>query len=278
MYGGGRRDRPHRGDPRPPHRLRARQAPCASATPPTARPSTTCGARCSTSVYLHMRSGEFLSGRTWNGLAEQVDERDRALARARPGDLGDAGRLRSTSRRRRSCAGWRATGAPGSPRCMDKPDVAARWQAEADRIKADILDKGVDERGVFTQAYGSTALDASLLLAPLLRFLPADDPRIAPRCSRSPTSSPTTGSCCAIASRRPTTASRARRARSRSARSGWSRRWWRSASSTEPASCASACCPSRARSGSTPRRSTRAPAGTGGTSRRRSPTWRRSTR
>src|SRR6185503_18913968 len=47
-----------------------------------------------------------------------------------------------------------------------------------DRIKADILEKGVDARGVFTQAYGSTALDASLLLAPLLRFLPADDPRI----------------------------------------------------------------------------------------------------
>jgi GH15 family glucan-1,4-alpha-glucosidase len=31
---------------------------------------------------------------------------------------------------------------------------------------------------VFTQYYGGTALDASLLLAPLLRFLPPDDPRI----------------------------------------------------------------------------------------------------
>jgi GH15 family glucan-1,4-alpha-glucosidase len=31
---------------------------------------------------------------------------------------------------------------------------------------------------VLTQYYGSEALDASLLLAPLLRFLPADDPRI----------------------------------------------------------------------------------------------------
>jgi hypothetical protein len=36
----------------------------------------------------------------------------------------------------------------------------------------------VDERGVPTQYYGSTALDASLLLAPLVRFLPPDDPRI----------------------------------------------------------------------------------------------------
>src|SRR4029077_7503881 len=32
--------------------------------------------------------------------------------------------------------------------------------------------------GVFTQHYGSTALDASLLLMPLLRFLPPSDPRI----------------------------------------------------------------------------------------------------
>ena len=31
---------------------------------------------------------------------------------------------------------------------------------------------------MLTQYYGSTALDASLLLAPLVRFLPADDPRI----------------------------------------------------------------------------------------------------
>ena len=37
---------------------------------------------------------------------------------------------------------------------------------------------GVDERGVLTQYYGATALDASLLLAPLVRFLPPDDPRI----------------------------------------------------------------------------------------------------
>jgi alpha,alpha-trehalase len=31
---------------------------------------------------------------------------------------------------------------------------------------------------VLTQYYGTNALDASLLLAPLVRFLPADDPRI----------------------------------------------------------------------------------------------------
>jgi GH15 family glucan-1,4-alpha-glucosidase len=42
----------------------------------------------------------------------------------------------------------------------------------------DILANGLDERGVFTQAYGTTALDASLLLLPLVRFLPKDDERV----------------------------------------------------------------------------------------------------
>ena len=61
---------------------------------------------------------------------------------------------------------------------LDKPELATRWAAEAELIKADVLEHGVDERGVLTMRYGSDALDASLLLAPLMRFLPADDPRI----------------------------------------------------------------------------------------------------
>ena len=55
---------------------------------------------------------------------------------------------------------------------------AAEWELAAQEIKEDILANGVDERGVLTQYYGSKALDASLLLAPLVRFLPADHPII----------------------------------------------------------------------------------------------------
>ncbi len=53
-----------------------------------------------------------------------------------------------------------------------------RWRAAADEIKADILEHGVDDRGVFVQHYDTTALDAALLLMPLLRFLPPDDERV----------------------------------------------------------------------------------------------------
>ena len=49
---------------------------------------------------------------------------------------------------------------------------ARRWREAADEIKADVLEHGVDERGVFVQHYDTEALDAALLLLPLMRFLP----------------------------------------------------------------------------------------------------------
>ncbi len=52
---------------------------------------------------------------------------------------------------------------------------AEEWRAEADRIKDDILTKGVSDRGVLRQHYGTDELDASTLLAALVRFLPGDD-------------------------------------------------------------------------------------------------------
>jgi GH15 family glucan-1,4-alpha-glucosidase len=53
-----------------------------------------------------------------------------------------------------------------------------RWSALRDEIRNEILDKGVDDRGVFVQTYGSTELDASLLTVPLVGFLPASDARV----------------------------------------------------------------------------------------------------
>ena len=56
-------------------------------------------------------------------------------------------------------------------------EVAAEWQATSERMRAEILERGVRD-GVFRQHYGTDALDASTLLIPLLRFLPPDDPRV----------------------------------------------------------------------------------------------------
>ena len=57
-------------------------------------------------------------------------------------------------------------------------DRAQKWRQAADDIKADILDKGVDERGRFRQHYANDELDASLLLIPIMGFLPPDDERV----------------------------------------------------------------------------------------------------
>ena len=57
-------------------------------------------------------------------------------------------------------------------------DRAKRWRAGADEIRADVLDHGVSKRGVFRQHYETDDLDASLLLLPIMGFLPPDDKRI----------------------------------------------------------------------------------------------------
>ena len=56
----------------------------------------------------------------------------------------------------------------------------ARWRKLRDEIHADICARGYDEKiGAFMQSYGADVLDASVLLIPLVGFLPADDPRVA---------------------------------------------------------------------------------------------------
>jgi GH15 family glucan-1,4-alpha-glucosidase len=54
-----------------------------------------------------------------------------------------------------------------------------RWRALRDRVHEDVCTKGFDvARNTFVQSYGSDALDASLLLMPIIGFLPAEDPRM----------------------------------------------------------------------------------------------------
>ena len=129
------------------------------------------------SIYLHVKSREQVTEALWPMLKHQVDE---AIEHWREPDRGI----------------WEVRGEPqhftsSKIACWVALDRGAKlaelhgwtkhtkgWIAIADEIKADVLANGVDSRGVLTQSYGSDALDASLLLAVLNRFLPADDPRI----------------------------------------------------------------------------------------------------
>jgi GH15 family glucan-1,4-alpha-glucosidase len=54
-----------------------------------------------------------------------------------------------------------------------------RWRDIRDEIHAEVCEKGYDaERNTFTQYYGSSELDASVLNVPIVGFLPGDDPRV----------------------------------------------------------------------------------------------------
>jgi GH15 family glucan-1,4-alpha-glucosidase len=54
-----------------------------------------------------------------------------------------------------------------------------RWRALRDEVHREVCARGYDAgRGTFVQAYDSTDVDASLLMLPLVGFLPPEDPRV----------------------------------------------------------------------------------------------------
>jgi GH15 family glucan-1,4-alpha-glucosidase len=129
------------------------------------------------SVYLHTSSRDRLDERLWPILKHQVEA---ALANWREPDQGIwevRGLPRHFTASKVLC--WVAAdrGAKlASLRGDDESESA--WRHAADEMHADICANGTDDRGVFCQHYETTALDASLLLMPLLGFLPPDDPRV----------------------------------------------------------------------------------------------------
>jgi GH15 family glucan-1,4-alpha-glucosidase len=66
-----------------------------------------------------------------------------------------------------------------SVRTQGLPGPVLRWEELRDHIHHGVVTHAFDSgRNTFTQAYGSAALDASLLLIPRLGFLPGTDPRV----------------------------------------------------------------------------------------------------
>jgi GH15 family glucan-1,4-alpha-glucosidase len=129
------------------------------------------------SVYLHTRSRDSLDDPEWKILTRQVEQ---AIAHWREPDRGIwevRGEPKHFTSTKVFC--WVACDR-GSRLAVLREDWerAQRWRDEADAIHADVLEHGVDERGVFVQHYDTDALDAALLLLPLMRFLPPSDSRI----------------------------------------------------------------------------------------------------
>nr|WP_062338926.1 glycoside hydrolase family 15 protein [Herbidospora sakaeratensis] len=129
------------------------------------------------SFYIHIKSRDRLDDRIWPILVRQVEaamkhwrETDRGIWEVR----GEPQHFTSS---KVMC--WVAMDRGARlAELRGEPELAETWQAVADEIKDDICTNGVSENGIFRQHYGTDALDASLLLIPLVRFLPADDPRV----------------------------------------------------------------------------------------------------
>jgi alpha,alpha-trehalase len=129
------------------------------------------------SVYLHTKSRDYLPERVWPMLKRAVECAIANWSKPDQGIWEVRGTPRHFTSSKLMC--WVACdrGARLAKLHGDR-DLATTWRKAADEIHADILERGTDERGVFVQHYDTTALDASVLLMPLLRFLPPDDPRI----------------------------------------------------------------------------------------------------
>ncbi|MDG3013274.1 glycoside hydrolase family 15 protein [Speluncibacter jeojiensis] len=129
------------------------------------------------SVYLHIRSREQLPEFLWPLIERQVHEAIKHWAKPDRGIWEVRGEPQHFTSSKIMC--WVALDRGAKLAALHgKPNYAKQWNGIADEIKADILEHGVDERGVFTQRYGDSSLDASLLLVVLRRFLPSDDPRV----------------------------------------------------------------------------------------------------
>ena len=129
------------------------------------------------SVYLHTKSRDYLPERVWPMLKRAVECAIANWSKPDQGIWEVRGPPRHFTSSKLMC--WVACdrGARLAKLHGDR-DLATTWRKAADEIHADICEHGVDERGVFVQHYETTALDASVLLMPLLRFLPPEDPRI----------------------------------------------------------------------------------------------------
>src|SRR5262249_50605210 len=129
------------------------------------------------SVYLHTKSRDRLDERIWQVVRQQVEH---ALEHWREPDRGIweiRGEPKHFTSSKVMC--WVAADRGARlARLRDEHDTARLWQKAANEIHEDICANALDDRGVFCQHYDTTALDASLLLMPLLRFLPPEDPRI----------------------------------------------------------------------------------------------------
>ncbi len=128
-------------------------------------------------VYQHARNRDALSERTWRIVVLAVESALRTWREPDRGIWEVRGEPRHFTLSKVMC--WVAADRGAHLAALHGDGSRAQsWRAAAQEIHADVCAHGLDAKGRFTQHYGSDELDASLLLLPLVRFLPPDDPRL----------------------------------------------------------------------------------------------------
>jgi alpha,alpha-trehalase len=128
-------------------------------------------------IYQHTRRRDKLTERVWQLVIVMVERAVTVWATPDQGIWEMRGEPRHFVHSKLMC--WVAADRGARlARLRGDIDRSTRWSEAATAIRADICVNGLDDRGVFTQSYGSRNLDASLLLMSLVRFLPPDDPRL----------------------------------------------------------------------------------------------------
>ena len=128
------------------------------------------------SLYLHCKAHEEVDPGLWEVAAHQVEEAARVWHEPDQGIWESRGAPKHYVSSKVMC--WVALERGARLAALVGDSREARWRGVAAEIKADVLTRGVSDRGVFRQHYETDALDASTLLVPLVRFLPPDDERV----------------------------------------------------------------------------------------------------
>ena len=129
------------------------------------------------SILLHTRHGNRLPRRLWPIVQSQAEGAIRVWREPDQGIWEARGKPQHYVSSKLMC--WVALDrAAQLAEIRGDPALQETWRATAEEIRADILEHGVDDRGVLCQHYGTKALDASALLAAIFGFLPGDDERL----------------------------------------------------------------------------------------------------
>ena len=125
------------------------------------------------SLYIHAKTNREIPTPIWPIVADQVDTAAKAWREPDQGIWEARGEPKHYVSSKLMC--WVALdrGARLAKRHGEWEERGDRWRKSADEVQADILANGVKD-GILRQHYDTEALDASTLLAPLVRFLPPE--------------------------------------------------------------------------------------------------------